>query len=82
MLKTLAVELQDETGSLHRREADGELGCSFQPLGAEWYMLAVSGPLISKGDSELNNSFQWEPSKHIHAQIKGILLLKTSYYLH
>lgn len=58
MLKTLAVKLQDETGSLHCREADGELGCSFLPLGAEWYMLAVSEPWISKGDSELNNSFQ------------------------
>lgn len=46
---------------------DGELGSSPVTLGAELGVPAPGGPCLSKRDSSLNNSSQWEPSGCVRA---------------
>lgn len=42
-------------------------------MGAELYAPAASGPYISKRDSPVNNSFQWELSECMHTHMQDAL---------
>lgn len=42
-------------------------------MGAELYAPAAGGPYISKRDSPVNNSFQWELSECMHTHMQDAL---------